>query len=162
MGSLYRLKQKFVDFCNTTNQIEDSTLTVPTSHVVYDLNEKLDKKIVYRLLYGTDYSQITNLKTLYQDIADEENGTILLISGNRQLHSNAPANKWYFGMFTCQTDAFSGIVTYNTDSIMSNVYLMSYSSSNDTSLCIPVNHGMVGISGFEKVTCSASVTNIVP
>lgn len=42
MGSLYRLKQKFVDFCNTTNQIEDSTLTVPTSHVVYGISNHLD------------------------------------------------------------------------------------------------------------------------
>lgn len=36
MGSLYRLGQKFVDFCNVVQQNVSNALTVPSSKVLYD------------------------------------------------------------------------------------------------------------------------------
>ena len=41
MGSLYRLGQKFVDFCNVVQQNVNNALTVPSSKVLYDAVEDL-------------------------------------------------------------------------------------------------------------------------
>lgn len=45
MGALYHLKQKLVDFCNVIQENVSRTDTVPSSKVVYDLSQPVQKTI---------------------------------------------------------------------------------------------------------------------
>lgn len=49
MGSLYRLGQKFVDFCNVVQQNINNALTVPSSKVLYDVTNEIMDALPYNL-----------------------------------------------------------------------------------------------------------------
>lgn len=72
MGSLYRLGQKFVDFCNVVQQNVNNALTVPSSKVLFD---KLSPQITNDILVDAE-AQSNDEICFYRCSGSSYTGTI--------------------------------------------------------------------------------------